>query len=57
MNSYTINLLCKQFRLDEKIIDYVNKREKSIIDKFDLIDEISEFGQLGMAMVILAEIK
>lgn len=45
MNRYTVNLLCKQFNLDEKIIEFVNEKEKSIVDKFNAIDEIRELNQ------------
>lgn len=45
MNRYTVNLLCKQFNLDEKVIEFVNEKEKSIVDKFNAIDEIRELNQ------------
>lgn len=45
MNRYTVNLLCKQFDLDEKVIEFVNEKEKSIVDKFNAIDEIRELNQ------------
>ena len=45
MKEYTIDLLCKQFNLEKKIIDYVNIKEKSIVDKFNEIDEIKEYNQ------------
>lgn len=45
MKEYTIDSLCKQFNLERKIIDYVNIKEKSIVDKFNEIDEIKEYNQ------------
>ncbi|MBC8589244.1 methionine gamma-lyase family protein [Paratissierella segnis] len=45
MNSYTINILCKQFSIEKEIIDYVNEKEKLILDKFKDIDSIKEYNQ------------
>ena len=45
MNEHTINTLCKQFSIDRVIIDYVNDKEKDIVEKFNTIDEIKEFNQ------------
>ncbi|TJX16245.1 hypothetical protein E9840_00715 [Tissierella creatinini] len=45
MNKYTIKILCKQFGLEEKVIKYVNEKEKAIEDKFNAIDEIREYNQ------------
>lgn len=45
MNESTVNILCKQFSIDEKIIKFVNEKEKLIIDKFEKINEIKEFNQ------------
>lgn len=45
MNEYTINILCKQFSVESEIIDYVNEKEKLILDKFKDIDEIKEYNQ------------
>ncbi|MBU5437628.1 methionine gamma-lyase family protein [Tissierella sp. MSJ-40] len=45
MNKYTINTLCKHFELEEEIIEYVNCKEKLILDKFNKINEIKEFNQ------------
>src|SRR5699024_10656634 len=45
MNELTINLLCKQFDLDEEIIRYVIDKEALIKDKFNRIDEIKNYNQ------------
>lgn len=45
MNKHTINILCKQFDLYEKVVTYVNDKEKDIRDKFEAIDEIREYNQ------------
>ncbi|NLK42884.1 MAG: hypothetical protein GX300_00635 [Tissierellia bacterium] len=45
MDKLTINILCKQFGIDESIIDYVNEKEKYILDKFKEIDKIKEYNQ------------
>ena len=45
MDKLTINILCKQFGIDESIIDYVNEKEKYILDKFKEIDKIQEYNQ------------
>jgi cystathionine beta-lyase family protein involved in aluminum resistance len=45
LNSYTINILCKQFSIEKEIIDYVNEKEKLILDKFKDIDSIKEYNQ------------
>lgn len=45
MNQFTIDNLIKQFSLEREIIDYVNIKEKGILDKFSAIDEIKEFNQ------------
>lgn len=42
----TIKLLCKQNNIANEIIDFVNKKEKMISNKFNRIDEISEYNQL-----------
>lgn len=41
----TINILCKQYNVDEEVIKYVNKKEMIIRDKFKYIDEIAEYNQ------------
>lgn len=45
MNEYTLNSLSQQFKLDKKVIEYVNLKEESIIDKFNAINEIKEYNQ------------
>jgi len=45
MNRKTIDLLCKQYRLNEEVVTYVNSKEKLIEDKFKNIDEIMEYNQ------------
>lgn len=45
MNNNTVKTLCKEFNLNEKVINYVNSKEESIQDKFDAIDEIKEYNQ------------
>ncbi len=45
MNNYTKKILCEEFELNEKVVNYVNKNEESIVDKFKAIDEIREYNQ------------
>ena len=45
MNEYTINILCKQFSIEKEVVDYVNAKEKLILDKFKDIDKIKEYNQ------------
>lgn len=45
MNELTINILCKQFGIDKDVIDFVNEKEKYILDKFEEIDKIKEYNQ------------
>ncbi len=45
MNRLTVDILCKQFNIDENVIKFVNEKEKLILDKFGKIDEIKEFNQ------------
>jgi len=45
MNELTINILCKQFGVNEEIINYVNTQEELIKDKFKYIDSIKEYNQ------------
>lgn len=45
MNELTIKYLCKQFNVKEEIIEYMNAKEKLILNKFKRIDEIKEFNQ------------
>ncbi|NMA87230.1 MAG: hypothetical protein GX968_07900 [Tissierellia bacterium] len=45
MDKDTIKLLCKQFNVDEHVINFVNSREFFIKDKFEEIDKIKEYNQ------------
>lgn len=45
MNELTINTLCKQFDLDNKVIKFINEKEKEILNKFDKINDIKEYNQ------------
>ncbi len=45
MNDLTINILCKQFDLNKEVIDFVNNKEKLILNKFAKINEIKEYNQ------------
>ncbi|WP_313756500.1 methionine gamma-lyase family protein [Tissierella sp.] len=45
MNELTINKLCQQFDLDKEIIEFINKKENLILDKFDGVNEIKEYNQ------------
>lgn len=38
-------MLCKQFGIDRKIINFVKDKEKLVLDKFGRIDEVKEFNQ------------
>lgn len=45
MDKMTINILCKHYYLDEKIIRFVNEKEILLKDKFKEIDKIKEYNQ------------
>ncbi len=45
MEHYTINILCKEFGIKKEIIDFVNDKEKLILNKIKGIDKIREFNQ------------
>lgn len=45
MDRDTINILCKQYDVNEKVINFVNIKEKLILDKFKYYDEIKEYNQ------------
>lgn len=45
MNELTINILCKQFNINENVINFVNEKEKYILERFKKIDEIREYNQ------------
>ena len=45
MDKMTINILCKHYCLDEKIIRFVNEKENLLKDKFKEIDKIKEYNQ------------
>lgn len=46
MDKDTINILCKEYNINPKVIDYVNRKEELIKDKFHKIQEIKEYNQL-----------
>ena len=46
MNQYTVNILCKQFGIEKDIIDYVNDKEKLILNKKEEVHKIREYNQL-----------
>lgn len=45
MDKDTIKLLCKQFGLKEEVVQYVNSKEKLILEKFKSIDIIKAHNQ------------
>ena len=45
MNRDTVNILCKLFDLDEKVVKFVHSKEKLICNKFEEIDQIKEYNQ------------
>ena len=45
MKQYTENILCKQLGIKKEIINYVNDKEKLILDKKEVIDKIREYNQ------------
>ena len=45
MEKGTINILCKQFGINEKVIKFVNFKESLIKEKFNKIDKIKEYNQ------------
>lgn len=45
MNQNTKDILCHEFNLDRRVIDYVNDIENEITDKFREIDEIKAYNQ------------
>ena len=45
MKRYTENILCKQFALEKEIIEFVNDKEKLILNKIEGINEIREYNQ------------
>lgn len=46
MNVETIDILCKQFDIEEKVIKYVNKNEEVIKERFfSEIDKVKEYNQ------------
>ncbi|MFA7533521.1 MAG: methionine gamma-lyase family protein [Tissierellaceae bacterium] len=42
---FTKNILCKQYELDRKVIDFVEQKERLILDYFLEIDNIKEYNQ------------
>ncbi len=45
MDKDTIKLLCKQFEINEDVVNFVNSKEILIKDKFIEIDKIKEYNQ------------
>jgi cystathionine beta-lyase family protein involved in aluminum resistance len=45
MNKLTVNYLCKQYGLSEEVIEYVDKMESLVENRFKSLDEIREFNQ------------
>ncbi|NLL82117.1 MAG: hypothetical protein GX231_07425 [Tissierellia bacterium] len=45
MKEITKNILAKEYNIEDIIIDYVNEKEKLIVNKFKEIDEIKEYNQ------------
>ncbi|WP_353095235.1 methionine gamma-lyase family protein [Tissierella praeacuta] len=45
MNGLTIKRLCEQFDIDKEVVEFVNKKENLILDKFNRINEIKEYNQ------------
>ncbi|CCQ93088.1 conserved hypothetical protein [[Clostridium] ultunense Esp] len=45
MDKDAINILCKHFYFNKVVVDYVNLKEKLILNKFDYIDRIKEYNQ------------
>lgn len=45
MNQYIKEMLQNKFQINEEVIQYVDRKEKLILSKFDLINDIKEFNQ------------
>lgn len=46
MNQYAINILCKQFNISNKVINYVESKEKILREKyFSKIEAVKEYNQ------------
>ncbi|MCF6463263.1 methionine gamma-lyase family protein [Clostridium sp. Cult1] len=45
MDKDTINILCKHYGLNKNVIEFVNSKEKLILDKFNYINKIKEYNQ------------
>ena len=45
MNELTENILCKQFGIEQNIINFVNEKEQLILSKFEEINKIKEYNQ------------
>ena len=45
MNQFTVNILCKELGIEEEIIEFVNDKEKLIVDKVEEIERIREYNQ------------
>lgn len=40
----TVNILCQHFEIDNNVINFVNSKEKLILDKFKNIEDIAEYN-------------
>ncbi|MFA5524690.1 MAG: methionine gamma-lyase family protein [Tissierellales bacterium] len=46
MEQYTVNILCKEYGITDEIIDYVEKKDKILREKyFDSIEKVKEYNQ------------
>ncbi|MTI67776.1 MAG: hypothetical protein FH753_14415 [Firmicutes bacterium] len=45
MDKDTINILCKQMSVKKEVVEFINNKEKSIIEKFKYIEQIREYNQ------------
>ncbi|MFA5576079.1 MAG: methionine gamma-lyase family protein [Tissierellaceae bacterium] len=45
MNGFTKNILCKQFDLDERVVDFLVDKEKLVLNRFKELDHIKEYNQ------------
>jgi len=46
LEQYTVNILCKEYGITDEIIDYVEKKDKILREKyFDSIEKVKEYNQ------------
>ncbi|MTI70254.1 MAG: hypothetical protein FH751_08385 [Firmicutes bacterium] len=45
MDKDTINILCKQMSVKKEVVEFINNKEKSIVEKFKYIEQIREYNQ------------